>query len=201
MASRFIPTKRDLLALHTWVRFKGRDWGEARLLVLARALTYATLFVGLLLVFLPARVLSWSGISRPAAIGVLQIGGLVLGAAGATLALWCVMTFAVVGRGTPAPFDPPRRLVVQGPYRAVRNPMYLGAGLALAAAALFYQSLVLLAYTALFLLATHLFVIGYEEPTLRRTFGRDYEVYCQQVRRWWPRRPASRGSGAGPPAP
>lgn len=158
----------------------------AQLLVLARALTYSTLFVGLLLVFLPARVLSWSGIVRPA-IGVLQVVGLVLGAAGATLAVWCVMTFVVLGRGTPAPFDPPRRLVVKGPYRAVRNPMYLGAGLALAAAALFYQSLVLLVYTALFLLAAHLLVIWYEEPTLRRTFGPDYESYCQRVLRWWPR--------------
>lgn len=164
--------------------------------VLARAVTYATLFVGLLLVFLPARVLSWAGIGRPVAIGVLQIVGLVLGAAGAALALWCVLTFVFVGRGTPAPFDPPLRLVVQGPYRAVRNPMYLGAGLALAAAALFYQSLVLVAYTALFLLATHGIVIWYEEPTLRRTFGPDYEAYCRRVSRWWPRLPTSQGSGA-----
>ena len=169
------------------------------MLVLARALTYATLFVGLLLVFLPARVLSWSGIGPPTTIGVPQVGGLVLGAAGATLALWCVMTFALVGRGTPAPFDPPRHLVVRGPYRAVRNPMYLGAGLALAAAALFYQSFVLLAYTVLFLLATHLFVIWYEEPTLRRTFGADYEAYCRRVSRWSPRLPTSQGPGAGAP--
>jgi protein-S-isoprenylcysteine O-methyltransferase Ste14 len=157
--------------------------------VVARAITYATLFVGLLLVFLPARVLSWSGIGRPTEVGVLQVVGLVFGAAGAILALWCVMTFALVGRGTPAPFDPPRRLVVNGPYHVVRNPMYLGAALALAAAALFYQSLVLLAYTALFLLATHLLVIWYEEPTLRRTFGSDYEAYCHRVSRWWPRVP------------
>jgi protein-S-isoprenylcysteine O-methyltransferase Ste14 len=167
------------------------------LLVLARALTYATLFVGLVLVFLPARVLSWSGISGPGTIGVLQVGGMVLGAAGATLALWCVMAFALRGRGTPAPFDPPRRLVVQGPYRSVRNPMYLGAGLALAAAALFFQSLVLLVYTTLFLLATHLFVIWYEEPTLRRTFGSDYEAYCRRVSRWSPRLPKNQRSGAG----
>ncbi len=66
--------------------------------------------------------------------------------------------------GTPAPFDPPRQLVVAGPYRMVRNPMYLGAALALAGAALFYRSWALLLYCAAFLLITHLFVVGYENP-------------------------------------
>ncbi len=108
-------------------------------------------------------------------------------ASGAFLALWRLLTFVVVGQGTPAPFDPPQRLVWQGPYRIVRNPMYLGAGLAVAGAALFYQSLPLLDYAGMFLLATHVFVIVYEEPTLRQTFGAEYESYCKQVHRWWPR--------------
>jgi protein-S-isoprenylcysteine O-methyltransferase Ste14 len=155
--------------------------------VLVRAVTYAALFIGFVLIYLPARVLSRSGIVRPATIGVPQVAGMVLGAAGAAVALWCIFTFATVGRGTPAPFDPPRRLVIRGPYRFVRNPMYIGAGLALASAALFYQSWPLLGYAGLFSLATHLFVVGYEEPTLRRTFGPEYEAYCRQVRRWWPR--------------
>ena len=103
--------------------------------VVFRAITYATLFIGFLLVFLPARVLAWSGIVRPAALGAAQLAGIVVGASGAALAVWCIITFAVTGRGTPAPFDPPRRLVVVGPYRLVRNPMYVGAGLALAGAA------------------------------------------------------------------
>ena len=155
--------------------------------VLARTVTYSALFIGLLLVYLPARVLSWSGIVRPKAIEAAQITGMVIGAAGAAVALWCIFTFAIIGRGTPAPFDPPRRLVIGGPYRFVRNPMYIGAGLALAGAALFYESLPLLGYAGLFLLVTHLFVVWYEEPTLRRTFGQEYEAYCRQVRRWWPR--------------
>ena len=154
--------------------------------VLVRAVTYAALFIGLVLIYLPARLLSWSGIVRPAAIEVPQVAGMVIGAAGAAVALWCILTFASIGRGTPAPFDPPRRLVIQGPYRFVRNPMYIGAGLALAGAALFYGSLPLLGYTGLFFLATHLFVVCYEEPTLRRTFGQEYEAYLRQVRRWWP---------------
>lgn len=164
--------------------------------VLIRTITYATLFIAFVLVFLPARVLSWSGIGRPAGIGLPQVVGTALALAGAVVALWCVFAFALVGRGTPAPFDPPRRLVVRGPYRWVRNPMYVGAGVALAGASLFYRSLELLGFTALFFVVTHLFVLGYEEPTLRRLFGDEYRAYCRQVRRWWPRRPAP---GESPP--
>lgn len=127
--------------------------------VFARAATYAALFVGLLLVFLPGRILSSTGVIQPSAIGARQLAGMLLGAFGATLALTCILTFVFVGRGTPAPFDPPRRLVVGGPYRLVRNPMYLGAGLALAGAAAFYQSLPLLGYAGLFLLISHVFVV------------------------------------------
>jgi protein-S-isoprenylcysteine O-methyltransferase Ste14 len=112
---------------------------------------------------------------------------MLLGASGAALALTCILTFVFIGRGTPAPFDPPRRLVVQGPYRFIRNPMYVGAGLALAGAALFYQSIPLLVYAGSSLAVTHLFVVLYEEPTLRRSFARDYEAYCRQVGRWWPK--------------
>jgi protein-S-isoprenylcysteine O-methyltransferase Ste14 len=156
--------------------------------VLARGVTYATLFIGLVLIFVPSRVLSWSGAAPPIQFGIWQGAGTVMGAAGAAVALSCILTFALVGKGTPAPFDPPRRLVVRGPYRVVRNPMYLGAGLALGGAALFYQSLALAGYAGLFLLTMHVFVVTYEEPTLRQTFGNDYEAYCGQVGRWWPRR-------------
>ena len=155
--------------------------------VLAPAATYSALFIGLLLIFLPARIVSSTGILQPSAIGAWQVAGMLLGASGAALALTCILTFVFVGRGTPAPFDPPRRLVVQGPYRLVRNPMYLGAGLALAGAALFYRSIPLLGYAGVFLLITHVFVVLYEEPTLRQTFERDYEAYCRRVGRWWPK--------------
>jgi protein-S-isoprenylcysteine O-methyltransferase Ste14 len=155
--------------------------------VFARAVTYASLFVGLFLVYLPARLMSWSGFARPAPFGAPQAAGMLVGAAGAGVALWCIYTFASVGRGTPAPFDPPRRLVVRGPYRFVRNPMYVGAGLALAGAALFNWSAPLLVYAVLFMLAAHLLVVWYEEPALRGTFGPDYETYCGRVGRWRPR--------------
>jgi len=155
--------------------------------VFIRTLTYSTLFIGFVLVFLPARVLSASGLVRPQVFGGWQIAGMLVGAAGAAVAVSCILVFAFAGKGTPAPFDPPRRLVAIGPYRIVRNPMYVGAACALAGAALFYRSLPLVAYVAAFLLITHLFVVVYEEPTLRRTFGNDYGAYCTRTGRWLPR--------------
>jgi len=99
-----------------------------------------------------------------------------------------VSTFVFTGKDPTAPFDPPRKLVVRGPYRFVRNPMYIGAGMTLAGAAVYYESLSILIYTGLFFLITHLFVVLYEEPTLRRSFGDDYEAYRRRTRRWWPTR-------------
>lgn len=163
--------------------------------ILVRALTYATLFVGVLLVYLPSRLVAPSGLARPSLVGLPQVVGLAATTAGGALAIWCVLTFAFVGRGTPAPFDPPRRLVVGGPYRLVRNPMYLGAVAALTGAALVYRSAAIGLYAAGFLLATHVFVVAYEEPTLRATFGSEYDRYCERVRRWWPRPKRNSGNG------
>ncbi len=156
--------------------------------VLIRSIVYASVFIALLLVLLPARVLEWSGIARPAVLGGAQIVGGAMALLGGLLALWCVLTFATAGRGTPAPFDPPRRLVVSGPYRRMRNPMYLGAVTALAGAAVFYASVALLAYAALFLVSAHLFVTRWEESTLARIFGAEYETYRAATGRWLPRR-------------
>ncbi|MGI8619760.1 MAG: methyltransferase family protein [Gemmatimonadaceae bacterium] len=153
---------------------------------LVRAITYSALFIGFLLIFLPARVLEWSGLVRPAQVGAVQIAGMLVGGFGAVVAVWCILTFSTIGRGTPAPFDPPRRLVVAGPYRFVRNPMYIGAALALAGAALSYQSWALAGYAGLFLLVMHLFVVLYEESALKETFGPEYARYCATVKRWWP---------------
>jgi protein-S-isoprenylcysteine O-methyltransferase Ste14 len=155
--------------------------------VLVRAIVYATLFVGLLLVFLPARILSAAGIGAPVSIGPMQLTGMIVGAAGAAIALSCIFTFVFVGKGTAAPFDPPTRLVIRGPYRLVRNPMYLGAGLVLIGAALFYRSPALIAYMLALFAVVHSLVIFYEEPVLTKKFGADYDAYRAQVRRWLPR--------------
>ena len=102
------------------------------------------------------------------------------------VALRCIWDFGWTGHGTPAPFIPPSRLVVTGFYRYVRNPMY--AGFAAGWIGLWilfgHANPALIAAVAL---GVHLFVLFYEEPTLRRKFGAAYEVYCRNVRRWWPR--------------
>lgn len=154
--------------------------------VFFRAITFATLFIAFFLIYIPGNLLSWAGIVRPVSAGWEQGIGFVVGTVGAVIAIWCVLTFAWVGKGTPAPFDPPRKLVVRGPYRFVRNPMYIGAATALAGASIYYRSWFLLVYAGVFLLLCHLFVVLYEEPTLRRTFKQEYEEYCRRVRRWLP---------------
>lgn len=153
---------------------------------LIRGLTYAAVFISFVLVFLPSQVLLRAGVSTPPEPGVPQVIGSLGVVLGLSLAVWCVLAFGIIGRGTPAPFDPPRRLVVRGPYRYVRNPMYIGAIVGLAGASLFYESLALAGFTALFATIVHLFVLFYEEPTLTRLFGADYTEYRRQVRRWRP---------------
>lgn len=154
--------------------------------VLVRAIVYATLFISVVLVVIPDQILLATGITRPAQTGPLQWVGLALVVLGGALAIWCILTFALVGKGTPAPFDPPRKLVAAGPYRWVRNPMYIGAATALTGAALFYQSAALVAFAAGFVVAAHMFVVVFEEPTLERTFGARYADYRNAVPRWMP---------------
>ena len=96
---------------------------------------------------------------------------------GAALYLSCVWHFAIVGRGTPGPWDAPRQFVAVGPYRWVRNPIYIAALLVVLGEAWLFLSLPLLLYSAAMAILLHLFVMGYEEPTLRRRFGETYEEY------------------------
>src|SRR5258705_2699972 len=156
------------------------------MLALFRSIVYAALFVSFVLVFIPDQILRAAGITGPTQIGTWHWTGLTLVVLGGALAVWCILRFALVGKGTPAPFDPPRKLVAAGPYRWSRNPMYIGAGIALCGAALFYQSAALVAFAAGFLVVTHLFVVFYEEPTLERTFGARYADYRNAVPRWMP---------------
>jgi len=107
--------------------------------------------------------------------------------AGALLALWCIVTFVARGRGTPAPFDPPREFVAAGPYRYVRNPMYIGGFGVLLGAGLALRSPSIVGVAVLFLLLMHLLVLLYEEPALTRQFGDPYRHYKASVHRWLPR--------------
>jgi protein-S-isoprenylcysteine O-methyltransferase Ste14 len=110
-------------------------------------------------------------------------------AAGVALYLWCVWNFAAVGRGTPGPWDAPTRVVATGPYRWVRNPIYLAALLIVLGEAWLFRSPPLLAYAGAVAVFFQLLVTGYEEPTLRRRFGGTYLQYRRTVPRWIPRRP------------
>ena len=102
-----------------------------------------------------------------------------------------LVQFVREGHGTPAPFMPPRRLVVRGPFRYVRNPAYVCAVSLVAGQSLYLGKLGVLFYAGFLALAFHFFVVFFEEPTLRAKFGADYEEYCRRVPRWIPRIPRS----------
>jgi protein-S-isoprenylcysteine O-methyltransferase Ste14 len=119
----------------------------------------------------------------------LRGAGIVLICAGVGVLLHAFVRFVVEGVGTPAPVAPTERLVVGGLYRYVRNPMYLAVLAAIAGQALVFGQLEVLAYAALVAVAFAAFVHWYEEPTLQRQFGEEYDAYRQAVPAWLPRRP------------
>jgi protein-S-isoprenylcysteine O-methyltransferase Ste14 len=108
---------------------------------------------------------------------------------GFAVACRCIWDFGWTGRGTPMPLLPPQQLVVVGFYRYVRNPMYVGFAVGWIGLWVVFghASPVAIASVAAVALGIHLFVIFYEEPTLRKKFAADYTEYCANVRRWWPR--------------
>lgn len=124
----------------------------------------------------------------------LRIVGVVLLAGGAVVLLHAFVRFVVEGIGTPAPVAPTQRLVVGGFYRYVRNPMYLAVTATIVGQGLLLGRLVLLAYALAFAAVVFVFVRAYEEPTLRRRFGEQYEQYRRSVPGWWPRRDPWRAS-------
>lgn len=103
---------------------------------------------------------------------------------GFVIMLWCIISFAVQGRGTLSPVDPTKRLVVAGLYKFSRNPMYVGVILILIGEAIFFQSVELWIYSLFVFITFNIFTILVEEPRLRKDFGEEYNLYCQKVRRW-----------------
>jgi protein-S-isoprenylcysteine O-methyltransferase Ste14 len=118
----------------------------------------------------------------------LRVAGWILLAAGVFVLLQAFVRFVVEGLGTPAPVAPTERLVVGGLYRYVRNPMYLAVAAIILGQALLLGQPILLLYAGAFAVAVAAFVRWYEEPTLRRQFGEQYEAYQRAVPAWWPRR-------------
>ena len=130
--------------------------------------------------FLGVEALRWLGVA------LIVLGGIGL--------LECFARFALQGLGTPAPIAPPQHLVVTGAYRFVRNPMYVAVTALILGQALLLGSAALIAYAALIAASFHLFVVFYEEPTLRGSFGAEYQAFCKAVPRWLPRLTPWRGA-------
>lgn len=133
---------------------------------------------------------------QDASIGSLAVTllGSTFVAAGSAIYLWCVWDFAAFGRGTPAPIDAPKKLVVRGLYRYTRNPMYVGVLTVIVGWAIVFQSLALVFYAVVVWAGFCAFILFYEERHLRRFFGTEYEAYCQRVSRWVPLTRRERGT-------
>jgi protein-S-isoprenylcysteine O-methyltransferase Ste14 len=156
-------------------------------LVPLKTLIFTLVVPGTVTILIPYWLLSSRSASPPMQIGPLRYLGVLPILLGTSIYLWCAWDFTFAGRGTPAPIDPPKTLVVRGLYRYARNPMYIGVVLLLFGEALLFASRVLFGYVAMVFLSFHLFVVLYEEPTLRRKFGEPYQRYCESVPRWFPR--------------
>jgi len=156
---------------------------------IVKTLIFTIVVPGTAAVYVPYRLRG----PGPHVISALGSLGLVPLTVGVALYLWCAWDFATLGRGTPLPLDAPKQLVAGGPYRFVRNPMYVGVLLGIFGQALWFGSVATLWYALGVALFFHLFVIVYEEPTLRRKFGESYAQYCRTVSRWMPKPAAKPG--------
>lgn len=164
-----------------------------RILPVVGSIVFLFAAPGLFGVFVPWYATGWHMGGPPLGFeGLRWLGGALI-LFGAAILLDSFARFALQGRGTPAPIYPTATLVVSGAYRYVRNPMYLAVIALIAGQGLLFGVLPLLAYALAFGIVTHLFVLGYEEPTLRDTYGAQYEAYAADVRRWWPRLTPWRG--------
>jgi protein-S-isoprenylcysteine O-methyltransferase Ste14 len=155
----------------------------------ARSLLWAILLPGFFAGYVPWRFFG-VGQVRLERLDPTSLLGLMCIGVGVMLLAACIVEFARSGRGTLSPVDPPRHLVVRGLYKYVRNPMYLAVTTIVLGEALLIHSRALAFYWAIWFVSANLFVMGYEEPTLRRRFGRAYDEYTEQVGRWFPRFPA-----------
>ena len=158
-----------------------------------KTILWSVFVPGSVTVLVPYLLLSSGREWLPLRLSAFRFVGLVPIAAGALFYARCAWDFTFTGRGTPAPFDPPKEVVARGLYRYVRNPMYVAVLLALAGEAVLFESALLLAYAALVFTVFHLTVVFYEEPTLRRKFGESYENYRRRVPRWIPAAPRAGG--------
>jgi protein-S-isoprenylcysteine O-methyltransferase Ste14 len=149
-----------------------------------KSLLYLIVEAGIFALYIPLALLRTGARIELGGISFLAIP---LWLIGAVIILRCFWDFTFEGRGTPVPTDPPKELVIAGFYRYVRNPIYLGVLLIFLGHFLWFGYLALLMYAVLSFIGVHMFIILYEEPTLKKRFGAVYEDYCKQVPRWIPK--------------
>ena len=147
----------------------------------------AIFFIGFFFVYVPHVIVSVDNPLWLSDIILMRCLAVLPFLTGLIISIMCVLNFAFLGQGTPAPFDPPKILVIKGFYNRVRNPMYIGGFLILFGLSLFFQSAYLLTYLVILSIFFHCFVIFYEEPILRKNFGSSYIEYCKMVPRWVPK--------------
>ncbi len=152
------------------------------------AAIFTVLVPGTVTVFLPYYILDRS-VPEIGALGPLQLVASAVLVIGAGIYFRCLWDFVIAGRGLPAPVDHPKKLVVRGLYRYVRNPMYLGVLLVLIGEVLLLRSTVLIWYALAWLAIVHVNILVYEERYLQFRFGESYSEYRKNVRRWIPGRP------------
>jgi protein-S-isoprenylcysteine O-methyltransferase Ste14 len=150
-----------------------------------KSLFFLIFVPGLLIGYIPYVVSTTD--TEFASLGVIAYIAFLLWFLASAAMFWCFWNFLVNGRGTPAPIDPPKELVVVGLYRYVRNPMYVAGLIGLLGWILWSPSFSLILVFIIFFIATHLFITLYEEPNLKKRFGESYEQYLHQVPRWIPK--------------
>lgn len=165
---------------------RGRPSGSRVAALLAETVVHTVLFPGTIALGVPWLLAAGDPSAGRWAYPVRVVGILPV-VAGIVLLAWCTWDFIAAGHGTPNPVDPPRFLVSRGPYRIVRNPMYVGVVLIVFGESLLLGSSRVLLYAAALPVLFTLFVLGYEEPTLIRLFGAAYDEYRRAVPRWIPR--------------
>lgn len=160
---------------------------KSRISAVAGTLVFLFIAPGTVAGLVPWWIGHWSVQAPFCGFTLLRITGGLLIAVAAVILIDAFLRFALQGIGTPAPVLPTRRLVVTGPYRFVRNPMYVAVVSMILGQGCVFGDLRIFAYGLACWLAMHLFVLIYEEPTLRRTFPEDYAIFTENVPRWIPR--------------
>ena len=160
------------------------SWRNA--LLFLETIIFTVVVPGAVTFWIPRDLFGMWGETRPAPWSLRHVAALLPLTVGLAVYLRCLWEFAARGRGIPAPIDHPKQLVVSGLYQYVRNPMYVGVLLFLLGEALFFGSSRFLYYAIGWLVFIHFIVVLYEEPNLRRKFGRSYDHYTSAVGRWTP---------------